>query len=95
MSAQRQFPGWVRFSGIGLELAGAVAGFALLGYFVDGHYGTTPWGMLGGVALGLAGGLYNMVRESLLAVREGKTEDLADAAAPPEDRDGTRGGGSA
>jgi len=75
MSADRRFPGWVRHSGIGLELAGATAGLALVGYWIDGRFGTAPWGMLGGVVIGLVGGLYNLVRESLAAVREAKTED--------------------
>ena len=75
MSADRRFPGWVRYYGIGLELAGATAGLALLGYWIDGRFGTAPWGMLGGVVIGLVGGLYNLVRESLAALREAKTED--------------------
>jgi F0F1-type ATP synthase assembly protein I len=75
MSADRRFPGWVRYSGIGLELAGATAGLALIGYWIDGRFGTTPWGILGGVVIGLVGGLFNLVRESLDAVREAKDED--------------------
>jgi len=87
MSAERRFPGWVRHSGIGLELAGATAGLALVGYWIDGRFGTGPWGIVGGVVIGLVGGLYNMVRESLDAVREAGTEDKAaseDAAGPQE-----------
>jgi F0F1-type ATP synthase assembly protein I len=75
MAADRRFPGWVRYSGVGLELAGATAGLALIGYWIDNRYATAPWGILGGVVIGLVGGLYNMVRESLDAVREGKAED--------------------
>ena len=75
MSADQRFPGWIRYSGVGLELAGAMAGLALVGYWIDKWLGTAPWGILGGVILGLVGGLYNMVRESLEAVREGQAED--------------------
>ncbi len=75
MSADRRFPGWVRYSGVGLELAGAMAGLTLIGYWIDGRFGTQPWGMLGGVVIGLVGGLYNLVRESLAAAREVKVED--------------------
>ena len=75
MSADRRFPGWVRYSSVGIELAGAVAGLALVGYWLDRRFGTTPWGILGGVVIGLVGGLYNLVRESLEAVREARTED--------------------
>jgi len=75
MSADRRFPGWVRYSGVGLELAGAIAVLAYVGSWVDRRFGTQPWGILGGVVLGLVGGLYNLVRESLDALREAKTED--------------------
>ena len=70
-----RFPGWVRYSGVGLELAGATAGLALVGYWVDSKYGTGPWGILIGVVIGIAGGLYNLVRESLMAIREAKDDD--------------------
>ncbi len=75
MTADGRFPGWLRFSGVGFELAGAVAGFSLLGVWVDRHYGTGPWGVVAGVILGLVGGLYTLVRQSLAAVREGAAED--------------------
>ena len=90
MSADRRFPGWVRHSGIGLELAGATAGLALVGYWIDGRFGTAPWGIVGGVVIGLVGGLYNMVRESLEAVREARTEDkiASDEASGPKEPDG-------
>ena len=75
MSADKRFPDWVRHSGVGLELAGAVAGFALVGYWIDLHYGTNPWGVVVGVILGIVGGLYNFVREALQATREAQRED--------------------
>jgi ATP synthase protein I len=77
LSADQRFPGWVRYSGVGLELAGAIAGLALLGYWIDGKFGTSPWGILTGVVVGLVGGLYNLVKQSLEAVREGQSEDKA------------------
>ena len=87
MSADRRFPGWVRYSGVGLELAGAMAGLAFIGYWIDRRFGTGPWGILGGVIVGLVGGLYNMVKQSLEAVREGTAEDKAakdDLSGPKE-----------
>lgn len=59
-----------RLSGIGFELVAAVVGFTLVGLWVDRHYGTDPWGILIGLALGLIGGMYNLIRQSLLATRE-------------------------
>jgi F0F1-type ATP synthase assembly protein I len=73
--SEQRFPGWVRYSGVGLELAGATAGLALLGYWIDGKFGTSPRGILGGVIIGIVGGLYNLVRESLAAVREARDDD--------------------
>lgn len=80
--ADRRFPGWVRYSGVGFELAGATAGLALLGYWIDGRYGTSPWCLLGGVFIGIVGGLYNLVKESLTAIREAKEEDAGHADGP-------------
>jgi len=72
-----RFPAWVRYSGVGLELAGATAALALVGYWVDGKFGTSPWGILIGVFIGIVGGMYNMVKESLAAVREAQKDDAA------------------
>ena len=44
MSADKRFPGWVRHAGVGLELAGAVAGFALIGYWIDSAVRDRPVG---------------------------------------------------
>ena len=93
MSDDRRFPGWVRYSSVGLELAGATAGLAFIGYWIDRKFGTEPWGILGGVVIGLVGGLYNLVRESLQAAREAKTEDqlASDEGSGPEGRGGNGG----
>jgi len=54
-------------SGIGFELVAAVAGFTLIGYGWDRFYGTAHWGVLIGALLGLIGGMYNLIRQSLNA----------------------------
>ncbi|MGB7217674.1 MAG: AtpZ/AtpI family protein [Vicinamibacterales bacterium] len=92
MSADRRFPGWVRHSGIGLQLAGGVAGFALGGYWIDKYYGTEPWGLVVGLVLGIIGGLYNLVREALQASREAEREDKAAGAEVDQGSDGARDG---
>ncbi len=54
---------------MGFELVAAVGGFTLGGYWWDRHFATAPWGVLVGVVLGLVGGMYNLIRQSLLASR--------------------------
>jgi ATP synthase protein I len=88
MSADRRAPGWIRYSGVGLELAGATAGLALVGYWIDGRFGTSPWGFLGGVVIGITGGLYSLVKQSLDALREARTEDAEDAKTEEPKRSG-------
>jgi len=77
MSPDKRFPDWVRHSGMGLQLAGGVAGFAFGGYWIDKRYGTQPWGLVAGLVLGIVGGLYSLVKEALQASREAKREDEA------------------
>lgn len=62
--------GWTRLAGIGFELVAAVGTFILVGYWWDRHYGTGPKGVIVGAVLGLIGGMYNLIRQSLLATRE-------------------------
>jgi F0F1-type ATP synthase assembly protein I len=80
---REQNPTWTRFAGIGIEFAGAVAGFTVIGWFIDRHYNSSPWGVLVGVSLGLGGGMYNLIRESLAASR-----DAANASHKPQEQDG-------
>jgi F0F1-type ATP synthase assembly protein I len=61
---------WKGLSGIGFELVGAVVGLTLIGYWWDRHFGSSPWGLLTGAALGLIGGTYNMIRQSVSAFKE-------------------------
>ncbi len=61
--------GWTRLAGIGFELVAAVGAFMLVGFWWDRHFGTAPKGMLVGAVLGLVGGMYNLIRQSLLATR--------------------------
>ena len=66
---------WMRLAGTGVELAAAVGGFALLGYWIDRHYDSSPRGLLIGALLGLIGGFYNLIKASLSASREARELD--------------------
>lgn len=59
-----------RLSGMGFELVAAVGGFILVGYWWDRHFGTGPRGIVVGAVLGVIGGMYNLIRQSLVASRE-------------------------
>ena len=61
----------LRLAGVGMELAAAVLGLTLVGYWVDRHFGTAPWGQIIGAVVGLIGGMYNFLREALGAVKRG------------------------
>jgi F0F1-type ATP synthase assembly protein I len=58
-----------KLSGIGFEFAAAVGGFTFAGYLWDRYFGTSPWGTLAGAILGLVGGMYNLIRQTMLATR--------------------------
>ena len=62
-------PYWLRYAGIGFEFVAALAVFAFIGYWVDRKWDTGPWGLVGGAVLGLVGGMYNLIRESLSAFK--------------------------
>ncbi len=59
-----------RWYGLGFELAAGTAGLGAVGYLVDRHYGTYPRWLLVGAVLGIVGGMYNLIRASLLASRD-------------------------
>jgi F0F1-type ATP synthase assembly protein I len=54
-------------TGLGFELLAAVAGFSFVGYWIDRHYETEPWGLVICALLGIVGGLYNFIRAATRA----------------------------
>jgi ATP synthase protein I len=48
----------------GLTLFAMVAAFTGVGYLLDRWLGTDPWGLVGGIVLGSAAGLFQFVRLS-------------------------------
>ncbi len=77
----------MRHAGIGVNYAAAVAGFGLIGWWVDSRWDTRPWGVLIGVALGLIGATYNLVRESMAAFKNisQKDNDNDESTKQPDD----------
>lgn len=62
VSDEDQARQWFAMAGIGTEFIVAVLLFGGLGWFLDGRWSTSPWLLLTGMAIGFAGGLYNMVK---------------------------------
>ena len=50
---------------LGLEFVGGTLIFAGLGYWLDGRWDTSPWLTITGGALGLAGGMWLLIKESI------------------------------
>ncbi len=71
-------PPWTRHLGVGVEFAGAVGGFVLIGWWVDSRWETAPWGILIGMVLGLVGGMYNLVKASLSAFKQYEKKEPTD-----------------
>ena len=59
-----------RLAGIGFELAAAVAGFVLVGYWVGKYFDKVELGVVIGAVLGLIGGMYNLIRATLAVSNE-------------------------
>lgn len=57
-------------AGLGFELLAAIVGFAFVGYWIDRHYETAPWGLVIGAVLGIIGGLYNFIKAATRATRD-------------------------
>lgn len=50
---------------IGLQLAASALLGLFAGWWLDNRFGTSPWCVLGGSALGVALGLYQAIRQAL------------------------------
>ena len=64
-----------KYSGLGMELVGAVVALVLVGYWIDRRFGSGPWGVLIGAGIGIVGGMWNLIRAGLEAQREMESED--------------------
>jgi F0F1-type ATP synthase assembly protein I len=73
---------------LGFEFAGVIGLMFYLGYLADRRWGTDPWGLLIGGAVGLTAGIYHLAKEGNRMMR---TLD----AKPPFDRQDKGGTGNA
>jgi ATP synthase protein I len=56
---------------VGAEFAGTVIVMVALGWWLDRYFGSSPWFLLGLVLVGMAGGVYRMIRKVLAAGEKG------------------------
>ncbi|MCK6439605.1 MAG: AtpZ/AtpI family protein [Planctomycetes bacterium] len=52
---------WLRYSGIGLQMALLMILPTIGGWYLDQHQGTGPWGVLVGAVFGFAAGIYSVI----------------------------------
>ena len=72
---KKERPNWIRYSGTGVEFAASVAGLTLFGYWIGRYYGHGDGGLLIGAVLGIVGGGYNLIRQSMAAIRRIERQD--------------------
>ena len=77
---------YLKYSMIGFELAGSVVIFTLIGYFIDRTWHSTPVATLVGALVGIATGMYLMIKEALQANRQ-MTRDKDNESKESPDRD--------
>ena len=68
----------VKYAGLGIELAVFLVAGTLGGNWIDENYGCAPWGILGGVAFGVAGGARTLYRTVKQIQRNQAAEDAED-----------------
>ncbi|MBN1511858.1 MAG: AtpZ/AtpI family protein [Phycisphaerae bacterium] len=85
------WPSTSRSLNMGFELAAALAGFCLLGYWIDVRYDTAPWGLLICACLGLIGGMYNLIRTALAVTGGRRPESRKRGPAPGESERSEKG----
>lgn len=78
----------------GVELVAAALLLGAVGWWLDGRYGTEPWGVLIGGGVGLTGGMYLFIKQALAANRQSyrdlkqkHPQDLPAQLDEPEDDD--------
>jgi F0F1-type ATP synthase assembly protein I len=67
----------VKHTGLGIELAVFLVVGVLAGNWIDENYDTAPWGILGGVVFGVAGGIRTLARTIKQIQREAAAEEAA------------------
>jgi len=59
----KDLPGVVAFMAMGMTVAIIIAVFVVLGLWADHAWGTSPWGLLIGIALGTVAAVVSVVKQ--------------------------------
>jgi Putative F0F1-ATPase subunit Ca2+/Mg2+ transporter len=59
----KDLPGVVAFASMGMTAALVIAVFVVLGLWADSAWGTEPWGLLIGIALGTVAAVVSVVKQ--------------------------------
>jgi ATP synthase protein I len=60
-----QDTGWGKYLGIGLEMAVGVGLGYIVGAWLDRRHGWSPWGVVIGTLVGVAAGMYLLIKEAM------------------------------
>ena len=61
---------WLKFAGLGMELAGSTLGMAAIGYLVDRLRGKADgYGIAAGVLIGFSFGMFRLIQKAMREVR--------------------------
>lgn len=58
-------PNWGRYLGVGLQMLIGVGLGVYVGNWLDRKYGWAPWGVFACTMLGLAGGMYLLIKDAI------------------------------
>jgi F0F1-type ATP synthase assembly protein I len=62
---EKHDPNWGRYAGYGLQIALGVGLGLIVGRWLDKRYGWDPWGVLVGTMLGMAAGMYLLIKDAI------------------------------
>jgi hypothetical protein len=85
--------GWGRWAGAGFEFGLAVVLFFLGGQWLDATFSTAPWLTVVGSLLGVAAGMYLLIRTALRGQLPSSTVPPPPSPGPPSAGRGTDPGG--
>lgn len=77
-SAQRKLRGaQFRLASLGLEFGSGIAGFVIIGWWIDHSFGTAPKALITASVIGSVGGLYVLIRRSYEIQKQFSARDRA------------------